>query len=84
MSAEAAPGPVAAAVAPSSWASARVQGLALVLATACSWGFNWPVTKFLLSELPPFAMRTACCWLGAATPSTRRSAVVNGIMTTSS
>ncbi len=65
-SAGAAPGPVAAAVAAPAWASPRVQGLAMVLATACSWGFNWPVTKFLLSELPPFAMRTLCCWLGAA------------------
>jgi probable blue pigment (indigoidine) exporter len=41
--------------------SARVRGLALVLLTACAWGFNWPVMKFLLSELPPFTMRAVCC-----------------------
>jgi probable blue pigment (indigoidine) exporter len=35
-----------------------------VLITACSWGFAWPVTKFLLSELPPFTMRTACSAAG--------------------
>jgi probable blue pigment (indigoidine) exporter len=34
--------------------------------TACSWGFAWPVTKFLLSELPPFTMRTLCSLAGAA------------------
>jgi drug/metabolite transporter (DMT)-like permease len=37
-----------------------------VLITACSWGFAWPVTKFLLSELPPFTMRTACSAAGVA------------------
>lgn len=41
--------------------SERVRGLALLLLTACSWGFNWPVAKFLLSELPPFTMRAVCC-----------------------
>ncbi len=41
--------------------SERVQGLALLLVSACSWGFNWPVAKFLLSELPPFTMRAVCC-----------------------
>jgi drug/metabolite transporter (DMT)-like permease len=41
-------------------ASARVRGLGLVLLTACAWGFNWPVAKFLLSELPPFTMRATC------------------------
>ncbi|MGH7041243.1 MAG: DMT family transporter [Acetobacteraceae bacterium] len=34
--------------------------------TACSWGLNWPVAKFLLGELPPFTMRTLCCAGGAA------------------
>ncbi len=38
----------------------RAEGLALLLLTACSWGFNWPVAKFLLSELPPFSMRAVC------------------------
>jgi drug/metabolite transporter (DMT)-like permease len=39
----------------------RLQGLALLLLTACSWGLNWPVAKFLLTELPPFSMRAVCC-----------------------
>jgi len=38
----------------------RLQGFALLLLTACSWGFNWPVAKFLLTELPPFSMRSLC------------------------
>lgn len=37
----------------------------MLAVTACSWGFNWPVSKYLLSELPPFAMRTLCCGGGA-------------------
>ncbi len=37
----------------------------MLAVTACSWGFNWPVSKFLLSELPPFEMRTLCCGAGA-------------------
>ena len=39
----------------------RIEGLGFVLITACCWGFTWPVGKFLLSELPPFTMRTLCC-----------------------
>jgi probable blue pigment (indigoidine) exporter len=40
----------------------RIEGFALLAVTACSWGLNWPVMKFILSELPPFTART----LGAA------------------
>lgn len=40
------------------WRGGRAEGLALLLVTACSWGFNWPVMKFVLSEVPPFAART--------------------------
>ena len=28
-------------------------GLMFLAITSIGWGFNWPVTKFLLSELPP-------------------------------
>jgi drug/metabolite transporter (DMT)-like permease len=38
----------------------RAEGLALLLLTACSWGLTWPQSKFLLSELPPFSMRSVC------------------------
>ncbi len=42
----------------------RIEGFALLLITACSWGFNWPVMKFILSELPPFTARTVGAALG--------------------
>ncbi len=41
------------------------QGLLLLLATAVGWGLNWPVQKFLLTELPPFSMRAACAMAAA-------------------
>jgi drug/metabolite transporter (DMT)-like permease len=40
--------------------SARTEGIALVLFTACSWGLTWPQSKFLLTMLPPFSMRASC------------------------
>jgi probable blue pigment (indigoidine) exporter len=40
--------------------SARTEGIALVLFTACSWGLTWPQSKFLLTMLPPFSMRATC------------------------
>jgi probable blue pigment (indigoidine) exporter len=36
----------------------RVEGLALVLFTACSWGITWPITKFLLAMLPAYTVRS--------------------------
>jgi drug/metabolite transporter (DMT)-like permease len=39
----------------------RLEGLALLMVTAVSWGLNWPIAKFMLTELPPFSMRFACC-----------------------
>ncbi|HEY4172059.1 MAG TPA: EamA family transporter [Rhodopila sp.] len=44
--------------------SARTEGIALVLFTACSWGLTWPQTKFLLTMLPPFTMRASCGIVG--------------------
>ena len=41
-----------------------LEGLALLLFTACSWGLNWPIMKFLLTELPPFTMRSISGGLG--------------------
>jgi drug/metabolite transporter (DMT)-like permease len=32
-------------------------GLMFLGITSVGWGFNWPVTKYLLSELPPLTMR---------------------------
>src|SRR2546430_10829701 len=34
-------------------------GLMFLAITSVGWGFNWPVTKYLLSELPPLTMRGA-------------------------
>lgn len=54
----------------------RVEGLCLVLFTACSWGASWPQTKFLLGELPPFTMRAFCggcgCLFAFAVAAVRR------------
>jgi drug/metabolite transporter (DMT)-like permease len=36
---------------------AKSLGLIFLLTTSVGWGFNWPVTKYLLSELPPLTMR---------------------------
>jgi drug/metabolite transporter (DMT)-like permease len=33
--------------------------------TSVGWGFNWPVTKYLLSELPPLTMRGSAGVIGA-------------------
>ena len=38
----------------------RTEGLCLVLFTACTWGLTWPQSKFLLTMLPPFSMRSIC------------------------
>src|SRR3954470_16149575 len=40
-------------------------GLIFLAITSVGWGFNWPVTKFLLSELPPLTLRGATGVLGA-------------------
>ena len=34
--------------------------------TSVGWGFNWPVTKYLLSELPPLTLRGSTGVIGAA------------------
>ena len=43
----------------------RAEGVALVLFTACCWGLTWPQNKFLLTQLPPFTMRTIAGVLAA-------------------
>lgn len=40
-------------------------GLMFLAITSVGWGFNWPVTKFLLSELPPLTLRGVTGVLGA-------------------
>jgi drug/metabolite transporter (DMT)-like permease len=40
-------------------------GLMFLAITSVGWGFNWPVTKYLLSELPPLTLRGATGMIGA-------------------
>ncbi|HEY0419344.1 MAG TPA: DMT family transporter, partial [Acetobacteraceae bacterium] len=35
----------------------RIEGAAMLLITAASWGLNWPVLKFVLTQWPPFLFR---------------------------
>src|SRR2546429_6981540 len=41
-------------------------GLMFLAITSVGWGSNWPVTKYLLSELPPLTMRGSTGVVGAA------------------
>jgi drug/metabolite transporter (DMT)-like permease len=41
-------------------------GLIFLAITSLGWGFNWPVTKFLLGELPPLTLRGSTGVIGAA------------------
>jgi drug/metabolite transporter (DMT)-like permease len=42
------------------------RGLAFLLVTMTAWGLNWPVMKYLLSEMTPFALRGISGFAGAA------------------
>jgi drug/metabolite transporter (DMT)-like permease len=52
----------------STGAKARITpaGLMFLAITSVGWGFNWPVTKYLLSELPPLTLRGSTGVIGAA------------------
>jgi drug/metabolite transporter (DMT)-like permease len=41
-------------------------GLMFLAITSVGWGFNWPVTKYLLGELPPLILRGSTGVVGAA------------------
>src|SRR5258708_24906661 len=41
-------------------------GLMFLAITSVGWGFNWPVTKYLISELPPLTLRGATGVIGAS------------------
>jgi drug/metabolite transporter (DMT)-like permease len=49
-------------------AKARIApaGLAFLAVTSLGWGFNWPITKYLLSELPPLTLRGTTGVVGAS------------------
>ena len=40
-------------------------GLMFLAVTSLGWGFNWPVTKYLISELPPLTLRGGTGVIGA-------------------
>ena len=48
-------------------ASARIApaGLMFLAVTSVGWGFNWPVTKYLLGELPQLTLRGSTGVIGA-------------------
>jgi drug/metabolite transporter (DMT)-like permease len=41
-------------------------GFLFLAITSVGWGFNWPVTKYLLSEVPPLTLRGTTGVVGAA------------------
>jgi drug/metabolite transporter (DMT)-like permease len=41
-------------------------GLTFLALTSVGWGFNWPITKYLLGELPPLTLRGSTGVFGAA------------------
>ncbi|MGE0290098.1 MAG: DMT family transporter [Bradyrhizobium sp.] len=50
---------------PSARARIAPAGLMFLAITSVGWGFNWPVTKYLLSELPPLTLRGVTGVIGA-------------------
>jgi drug/metabolite transporter (DMT)-like permease len=50
---------------PSARAHITPAGLMFLAITSVGWGFNWPVTKYLLSELPPLTLRGTTGVVGA-------------------
>jgi drug/metabolite transporter (DMT)-like permease len=49
-------------------AKARIApaGLMFLAITSVGWGFNWPATKYLVSELPPLTLRGTTGVIGAS------------------
>jgi EamA-like transporter family len=49
-------------------AKARIApaGLLFLAITSVGWGFNWPITKFLLGYLPPMTLRGTTGLVGAS------------------
>src|ERR1700692_2847664 len=40
-------------------------GLAFLAITSIGWGFNWPITKYLIGYLPPLTLRGTTGVIGA-------------------
>ncbi|HTF95895.1 MAG TPA: EamA family transporter [Cellvibrio sp.] len=41
-----------------------VEGILLLIGLAIGWGINWPIMKFIISEIPPLSFRGFCLMLG--------------------
>ena len=50
---------------PKATAGIKPAGLMFLAITSVGWGFNWPVTKFLIGELPPLTLRGLSGVVGA-------------------
>jgi drug/metabolite transporter (DMT)-like permease len=51
---------------PAARTSITPAGLMFLAITSVGWGFNWPVTKYLLGELPPLTLRGTTGVIGAS------------------
>lgn len=41
-----------------------VEGILLLIGLAIGWGFNWPIMKFIIGEIPPLTFRGFCLFFG--------------------
>lgn len=41
-----------------------VEGILLLIGMALCWGINWPIMKFIISEIPPLSFRAFCLFFG--------------------
>jgi drug/metabolite transporter (DMT)-like permease len=41
-----------------------LEGILLLIGLAIGWGFNWPIMKFIIGEIPPLTFRGFCLFFG--------------------
>ncbi len=41
-----------------------IEGILLLIGLAICWGINWPIMKFIISEIPPLSFRAFCLFFG--------------------
>jgi drug/metabolite transporter (DMT)-like permease len=58
--------PIGAATAARRTGSLAPAGILLLVALTVTWGFNWPMMKLALSEVPPWTFRTLCLTIGGS------------------
>src|SRR6201995_4907474 len=52
-------------ISPTAPARLSVAGLMFLAITSVGWGFNWPVTKYLIGQIPPLTLRGLSGVVGA-------------------